>query len=510
MRSKSHLNFFQSRIFKVTLLFFLLFFAFIIISICKSNTYDVKEYDLERIAHILNKDEIYKKEYDLEQIAQNSYDSLVFSMYSVSNYDPGDFIYYFAWTPIISTHSIRNLQELDEYLNSAFTTDNQINNVYLGLDPYAIWLSSDQEKNIWENSLNKFLFPYFAKNPSIYFAIYLPNPSLDYWLSLSEQDMDTALKAYRDFITLVETYSNVDTYFMGAETWLIANPAYYEDYLVITSPILRHNLLYSLYRSSYMINSTNMKHYFESLADFVSMERMSRTDYPDLSQWHILIFGDSIMGNYDGITSAACMVNGLSGASVYNYAINGTYASEDGEHENAFPSMVREFLEGTLSPSQYSSKYLASSEVDDAKNLCILIHYGLNDYFGGHRIYNSTNPYDENTFIGALRSGIKKLKETYPQAMIILITPSFCTYFSYGTESNGEEGEPLTAYVDAVINVANAENVFSINNYTGLGINADNYEDYLEDGCHFNEMGRFLLGSHIIFTIEDFLNQNSY
>jgi len=37
----------------------------------------------------------------------------------------------------------------------------------------------------------------------------------------------------------------------------------------------------------------------------------------------------------------------------------------------------------------------------------------------------------------------------------------------------------------------------ALDNYTGLGINESNVADYLEDGCHYNEEGRYLIAEKL-------------
>ena len=132
------------------------------------------------------------------------------------------------------------------------------------------------------------------------------------------------------------------------------------------------------------------------------------------------------------------------------------------------------------------------------KEHCIVCGNGTNDYFTGQPVSNPDNPYDPYTFSGALRTGIQNLQSTYPDATILLLTPPFSSYFTNGTELNSDVGDVLTEYVDAVVQVATDMHVDCINNYTGLAINEDNHTEYLSDGVHLNETGRFIAATHII------------
>ena len=125
-----------------------------------------------------------------------------------------------------------------------------------------------------------------------------------------------------------------------------------------------------------------------------------------------------------------------------------------------------------------------------------VINYGLNDYYNGAALV-SEDPYDISTYGGALRGGIQKLKEAYPDAQIVLMTPNFTTYFDYGQGRNSEEGGMLEDYAKLALEVAKEQQIEVLDNYHELPITKENWKDYQDDGCHLNERGRFLLGSRI-------------
>ena len=134
--------------------------------------------------------------------------------------------------------------------------------------------------------------------------------------------------------------------------------------------------------------------------------------------------------------------------------------------------------------------------------MCFLVHYGLNDYFNGVAVENANDLYDVETYSGALRGSVQSLKEKYPDALIILMTPPFCCAFSNGMDRNSEVGGVLTEYVAAVEKVAKEQDVLCMNNYIGLGITEENSEVYLADGVHLNETGRFILGQQIVWVLQ--------
>ena len=133
---------------------------------------------------------------------------------------------------------------------------------------------------------------------------------------------------------------------------------------------------------------------------------------------------------------------------------------------------------------------------------CFVINYGINDYYDGLAV-SSEDPYDISTYAGALRTAVQTLREAYNDIPIILQTPIFTTYFSNGTERNSAQGGVLEDYVNAVLTLGEELQVIVLNNYTELGINKDNQANFLLDGCHPNEQGRFLMGTKLIEKLQD-------
>lgn len=440
-----------------------------------------------------------KQQY-LDRLSVEFYDSVFFSMYPIDNYSEEDFFTYRGLTTPISSYVFSDLAEIPEFLDTALISDNNLSTVYLGLDPYAIWTTSKENQNNWDADLSQYLISYIDAYPEITFEVLLPYPSMEYWTDAKEEKVNTILTTYRTLVCSLAPYSNVYTFFVGGEHWLIANSGNYEGDFNTNYNVSKHLMLTTFCDGNLRITDIDADIVFDNFKTMIQEEKNSPATYPDLSKWQIVFFGDSVIGNYKGSASVPGVVNGLSDASAYNFAIGGTSATQFNESNNTFIPVVNQFLSGELTVTQDDTTFHGDRDSDD--RLCFVIHYGLNDYFTGQQITNPDDLYDENTYTGALRTGIRQLQDAYPDATILLLTPPFCSYFSNGTEINSNAGGTLTDYVDAVIRVATEMNVDYLDNYTGLGINADNHTDYLADGCHLNETGRFLAATHII----DFLD----
>lgn len=447
-----------------------------------------------------------QKKLDLEQLSTQEYNSIFCSMYSIENFAQEDFVTYRGFHTLKLSAVLRNTSDLKDYLSAAFSSGNSIENIYLGLDPEQIWTSSRKNINKWNSSVNEDILAYASAYPDVTFEVLLPAPSLEYWCQKSSEETEEILTTYDALISALGAHSNIIVYFMGGEQWLIANPANYCDLLTTNEVISQKLMLFTFCDHEYQITAETASAQLDNLRDYILREQSSPTEYPDLSPWDVVFFGDSIIGNYTGSFSVPGVVSGLSNAYTYNCAQGGIPASADPDCVLSFSSSVDYFIAQDASQIPGDGPFRDSMKkyVQDnhsGRNLCFVLNFGLNDYFGGHPVVNTDNPNDNTTYAGALRVGISKLQTAYPDATILLMTPTFTSYFSNGTENASEKGGILTEYVEAAMQVADEMNVICMNNYTDLGIDENTALTYLADGCHLNETGRFLLAERIIGQI---------
>ena len=239
----------------------------------------------------------------------------------------------------------------------------------------------------------------------------------------------------------------------------------------------------------------------------VPEETLENTDNADRTQ--IVVFGDSIWDSTRDETGIAYLVSQYMDADVYNCAIGGTRATlkpgESSENYDTWDStslsgMVNVAI-GKVDPEIFLEGYIAGGiirDIDFSKTDYFIIAYGLNDYFSGATL-NADNPnsWDAHGYGGALRFAIDRLRTAYPDAQILLISPTYCQFWKDGymyTDSNMKDfgGGTLTSYANVCRNVAETQNTLYIDAYSTMGINIYTAEDYLEDGIHLTAAGREL------------------
>lgn len=225
----------------------------------------------------------------------------------------------------------------------------------------------------------------------------------------------------------------------------------------------------------------------------------------------ILVLGDSIWGNYRDETGVAAKVKEYIGqlgheAVVYNAAIGGTRATLDPEDnqyefgpasESSLAKMVSimngntsvDLLEGKAAYEDMKQALEVLGEID-----YVIVAYGMNDFLNQVPINNSDAPW--TGFGTALNNGILGIRSVCSQADIMIVAPTYASYFSIPIQNMGEKA--LYNYASVACDVAKGANTLCVDAYNNMGIDAYNADEYLEDGVHLNEKGRDLYARNIV------------
>ena len=436
---------------------------------------------------------------DLDRFSKMEYNGAFFSMYDISCYSEEDFITYRGVVTVKAEQTVGSWNRLSKYLDNIFSSQNTVTNVFLGLDPAVLWEKSQNKEEKWARNLNKHMTSYIADRQEVSFDILLPTYQLSHWTKLSAAQMEEKLKGYSKLIESLYGYPNVKIYFLGGEQGFIANPANYLSEGQTNEEISRKIFLYTFCDQKYQISPDNAPELFERLISLVEQEWESPAVYPDLSDLCIVFLGDSVLVSNAGGLSIPGVVKGLCGAQAYNCGESGLSASGDPSVFFNLNGVISHFLTQDISGEPNNNFWRGLTEYieenHEGKKHCFILHVGLNDCFRGVPIENPTDAYDTGTYAGALRTATRTLREAYPEALILVMTP---TYSVYETERNIEGGGVLKDYVDAAVRVAEEMGTYCMNNYQDSGINAENQAYFLVDGIHPNETGSFCLGRQIV------------
>lgn len=234
----------------------------------------------------------------------------------------------------------------------------------------------------------------------------------------------------------------------------------------------------------------------------------------------IIAFGDSVFGEVRDETAVPARVGELTGMSVYNAAFGGScLARTEAERRLDYAKNslsltglakavwsgdfgVQQALKLRESNTEYFAEVIDGLEtVDFSQTEVVLIQQGINDYHAGTLIENPDDPYDEYTFLGALRSSVEALRKVNPELRIVLVTPTYTwyTYTGLTCEEADQGGGVLEAYVEAEIRAGEALGIEVIDVYHDF-FPHESWEDmgtYMADGLHPNAKGREKLAERI-------------
>lgn len=453
-----------------------------------------------------------QRQQDLEQACAEDPDCLLLSMVQPEYFHAEDFTYYRGVSTTGASHTFVNLYDIRDFLESVNAAPSL---VYLVLDPEKIASLYGYHASLYGRAYRDTLLEVIRSDTNVTYEFLLAFPSLDYWAALSDMELEEGLASYRDFVNIFETEPNVRICFPGAEEWLIANPGNYEFDKICNESVMRTVLALTFRDDSLVLNTTNTEEKLtaiQTLAGGITTEPLLEgcafETTTDLSDADIVFFGDSVIGNFNDSTSIPGVVAGFTGAHVYNLGLGGTSAtSSDDPKDLGLVSMTEAFLAGDTSlqtddtqVTEELEKYLSDHSDGSEHATCFVISYGLNDYFAGYPIDTPQTDNPASCYIGGLREAVSLLREAYPDCRILLMTPNFCSYYKNGTNPQSDVGGTLADYADAVIQAAEELDAEVLDNYR-LGINSKNYDTYLSDGCHPNELGRYIIGRNIISAL---------
>ena len=234
----------------------------------------------------------------------------------------------------------------------------------------------------------------------------------------------------------------------------------------------------------------------------------------------MVAFGDSVFTDIGDMTAIPDRLAELLGKSVYNASMGGTCAARleaERRLDCAKGSLSLVGLAKAIRSADFGVQQTARirdsnterfpaiidglEEIDFTQVETVLIEKGLNDYHGGVPIENPEDPYDEYTFLGALRSAVTDLRRVNPDVRILFITPTYAWYTAWELtcEEMDNGGGFLEDYVNAELGLAQELDVEAVDLYHDFFPHErwEDWEQSMMDGLHPNEAGREKIAERI-------------
>lgn len=194
---------------------------------------------------------------------------------------------------------------------------------------------------------------------------------------------------------------------------------------------------------------------------------------------------------YDNVIKRKC---GLK--AVYNYGISGTrFAHQSVPSDNPRFDLC------------FCGRILDLNPNADV----IVVYGGINDFIHGNAPIGAPTDTTPATFYGAVEFLMTHLKEHYPNAQIVFMTPAHSCYsdiMEYNPSPRPiKRGDamPVKNYVDIIVEKGKQHGIPVLNLWEKLPIDPNKEEDkvrYTADGLHFNDAGQAVLADCLIQFLE--------
>ena len=422
------------------------------------------------------------------QLIEETANSLFVSVFDISRFSEQDFLDYLAEKVVICRDRYGSLSQIQESLQVVTTGYAELENIYLGLDPAENWGENGLD-HLWES---------LGAPQETEIVILLKAPSLSY---LSEQDevyldqIDANLDAITAF---AESKENVRVHYFSTSMWLVANDSNYVNRHIFNSDVTKRVFLLGLTDEGFQITRANYEACINYSRELVNNYINGAYDTEDLKDYTFVFLGDSIIGLWHESFSIPEVAGHFTNATVYNCALGGLSAGGEKRVlevvEGLTTGTMKELLDKETLVTTVQKFYSDYEDRKKDKKLVFVINLGINDYFEGV----SLEAYEEG-----IRQSMNLLKETYPKARFLLLSPNYISALEGGTAGMSGAELKLEEYAETMKGLALEKKTYFIDVYHDFAVNKDTAQFYLVDDVHLNENGLFLFGK----MVGDFFNE---
>ena len=393
-----------------------------------------------------------------------------------------------------------SIRMFKDYLRGSLNTlskDEYPSRLLLGLDPYAIYLQSCSNDNLYRENL-EFITDIANNHPYTLIYVYLPEDNAAKWNSLSPEEKEKARISYIMMTRLFTEFPNIWVYYHSLDEWFL-----YSDSIrngtengQIREDIIDHYMTTDIsdLDMTYMLNQTNVNDRMDDVIALSEKYNETRAGYADMSGKTVIFLGDSVFGNFRNESSIPAFFSDMTGARVYNLGIGGVSGTSLIDPTTNIGSSFG-FITGNTGLDTfericagrqfYSSFRAAGNELagKDGSGYVFVIEFGLNDYFSGLAV---------DDYKKALKESIRYIKNSYPEAGIVLFSPGYVGIYNDGFDITSDVGSVLEDYRQAARDIAKETGCEVLSLTDDFGFSQDEIYTYLlPDAVHYNEIGRY-------------------
>lgn len=244
------------------------------------------------------------------------------------------------------------------------------------------------------------------------------------------------------------------------------------------------------------------------LPDGVASTLYAKTGGEALFQ--VVVLGDSQFANFTDQGGLGYLLSQKMHANVYNLAIGGKTATVDPKDTGTDPNAWTEtcgvgmvkavcgLADANHVFSGWDYQLNVFNSCDFSKTDIFVLEFGVNDYLAKRAMSNQDDLGNWYTVFGAFETMVLDIRNTYPNAQIMICTPTYAQFWQAGTGAflgdsnivNNGYGT-LFNYAETISHPAGGHsNTTTVNEYENANINSYTAKDDLLDGIHLTNAGR--------------------
>lgn len=440
-----------------------------------------------------------------KSISEKGADSVLIPMFPMDNFKAEYFELFLGCKMVHLDTLMTTGRQLVGALEYVLANTQSLQTVYIGMNQNEM----GQEQN-WNE-----LLTVMGKYPQIHFQILFASPRIE---MLTQGDgLEKWVKNLSNAVNTLGQIENAQMAYVGDLDWLILNSSNMTKEGRYTDRLAKNIAANALMSKIFPIDVENLQEHIDRQETLVKQVQSGKYSYEKGEGKTILFLGDSIFGYTQGSASIPGVVENIFGAKTYNLGYGGLSATTDLEKGRGALQLWQGATTGDVVSNHLDQNVdlcqqiltlqedKVLEEADQGQNLVFVLNFGLNDYFSGKPI-GSLESEGTDTYLGAMRTVIELIGQTYPQASMLVLTPNFVVEFEYGTKKMGPDEAKLEDFREAIVSLAQDLNVPYVQVNDWLDLKKENQDIYLVDGTHPNFYGNFCYALMIADKLEEILN----
>ena len=446
---------------------------------------------------------IVRSEQAVKDIVSKHLDSVIIPMYPMQNFEE-EYFEVFINSKIVNLDTVmftgKQLIGAMEYI---LNSTDSLKTVYVGLDQNELGEEDRQS-----------LLSIVQSYPELDFRMLLATPEVEE-LTLPGH-YENWEKNIAGVVNALDGMTNVEMEYVGNTEWLFINKGTYNPVDGYEDRVAKDIAAKAFMLQQYPIHKENLKEHLDRQEKLVAAWNAGAYGFEEGVGKTIVFIGDSVFGYTQGTVSIPGVVENLFGAKTYNLGYGGMSATSNPEQMRGVWQLWQGALTGDVEGNHLTQNADVCEQIKEVvtegvltqaqqgENLIFVLNFGLNDYFKGEPL-GTLEDSTTDTYLGAMQAVMGSIKEKYPAAVLLVLTPNHVVEFEYGTRKTGEDGNVLQDYRDGITALAEKMGVLCMDVNKEIGLNKENHDKYLADGTHPNFYGNFCYGVAIAELLESVL-----